>query len=72
MRSNNRAIETEEPGRLIVIDDEVETITPVCEFLSHCGYVVSFFTSGRDALKAVKEQPFDLLLTDLIMPEMEE
>ena len=71
MRSNNRAIETEGPGRLIIIDDEVETITPVCEFLSHCGYVVSSFTSGRDALKVMRERPFDLLLTDLIMPEMD-
>jgi PAS domain S-box-containing protein len=71
MRSNNRAIETEGPGRLIVIDDEVETITPVCEFLSHCGYSVSSFTSGRDALNVIRERPFDLLLTDLIMPEMD-
>ncbi len=71
MRSDNRAMETEGPGRLIVIDDEVETITPVCEFLSHCGYAVSSFTSGRDALKAMRERPFDLLLTDLIMPEMD-
>ena len=71
MRSYNRAIEREGPGSLIVIDDEVETITPVCEFLSHCGYVVSSFTSGRDALKVMRERPFDLLLTDLIMPEMD-
>lgn len=71
MRSYNRATEREGPGNLIVIDDEVETITPVCEFLSHCGYVVSSFTSGRDALKVMRERSFDLLLTDLIMPEMD-
>jgi len=71
MRSHKRAIESEGPGSLIVIDDEMETITPVCEFLSCCGYAVSSFTSGRDALKVMREQPFDLLLTDLIMPEMD-
>jgi two-component system sensor histidine kinase UhpB len=71
MRSNNRAVEREGPGSLIVIDDEVETITPVCEFLSHCGYAVTSFTAGKDALKAMRERPFDLLLTDLIMPEMD-
>ncbi len=58
-------------GRLIVVDDEVETMRPVCEFLSHCGYVVSAFTSGKDALEEMSERIPDLLLTDLIMPEMD-
>ncbi len=58
-------------GRLLVVDDEVEILTPLCDLLSEWGYEVTEFTRGKDALKALKEQEFDLLLTDLMMPEID-
>lgn len=58
-------------GRLIVVDDEVETLTPMCDLLSEWGYEVAGYTSPKDALKELKEKDFDLLLTDLVMPEMD-
>ena len=58
-------------GRLLIVDDEVESITPVCDFLSQCGYMVAGYTSGAEALGAMKKRTFDLLLTDLVMPEMD-
>jgi PAS domain S-box-containing protein len=60
-----------ESGRLLVVDDEVEILTPLCDLLSEWGYEVTEFTRGKDALKALKEQKFDLLLADLVMPEMD-
>lgn len=61
----------EKTGRLLVVDDEIETLTPLCEFLSEWGYEVNRFTSGKEALDAMKKQAFDVLLADLVMPEMD-
>jgi putative nucleotidyltransferase with HDIG domain/PAS domain S-box-containing protein len=58
-------------GHLLVVDDEVELLTPLCNLLSEWGYEVSAYTSGKGALEALKEQYFDLLLADLKMPEMD-
>src|SRR4030042_3187617 len=57
--------------RLLVVDDEVEILTPLCDLLSEWGYEVTGFTKGKDAQEALKEQEFDLLLTDLMMPEID-
>ena len=57
-------------GRLLIVDDDIESLTPLCELLSENGYLVAGYTSGKDALETLKKQDFDLLLTDLIMPEM--
>src|SRR4030042_1951936 len=58
-------------GRLLIVDDEIETLTPLCDLLSEWGYEVAGYTSPKDALKELKEKDFDLLLTDLVMPEMD-
>jgi two-component system sensor histidine kinase UhpB len=60
-----------ESGRILVVDDETEVITVLCNFLSELGYEAVGYTSGKDALDAFKEKDFDLLMADLIMPEMD-
>jgi len=58
-------------GHLLVVDDEAQVLNPLCEFLSEFGYDAEGFTSATEGLKALKNQTFDLLLTDVIMPEMD-
>ena len=58
-------------GRLLVVDDQVDVLNPLCEILSKFGYDATGVTSASEALKELKNQSFDLLLTDLIMPEMD-
>ena len=58
-------------GRLMIVDDERESLAPVCELLEKCGYMVNGYTSCGDALAALKEECYDLLLADLVMPEMD-
>ncbi len=58
-------------ARLIVVDDEGELIRALQEALSDQGYEISGFTRGAEALSALKEADFDVLLTDLKMPEMD-
>ena len=58
-------------GRVMVVDDEAELMTALCEALAGQGYETMGFTTGADALKVLVEQDYDLLLTDLMMPEMD-
>jgi PAS domain S-box-containing protein/putative nucleotidyltransferase with HDIG domain len=58
-------------GRIMIVDDEVELMTALCEALAGQGYETTGFTTGADALKVLVEQDYDLLLTDLMMPEMD-
>jgi DNA-binding NtrC family response regulator len=58
-------------GRLLIVDDEVELMSALKETLGSQDYDVVGVTSGKDALKALVDQPCDLLLTDLMMPEMD-
>jgi PAS domain S-box-containing protein len=56
--------------RILVVDDEVDLLASLCEALDRNGYQATGFTSGADALKTLQEQDFDLLVLDLMMPQM--
>ncbi|MFH1934050.1 MAG: PAS domain S-box protein [Pseudomonadota bacterium] len=58
-------------GRIMIVDDEAELMTALCEALAAQGYETNGFTNGADALNVLAEQDYDLLLTDLMMPEMD-
>lgn len=58
------------PAKILVVDDEIS----MCDFmeimLSKEGYEVQSTDSPRHALELLRENDFDLVLTDLNMPEM--
>ena len=58
-------------GHLLIVDDELELTTALCEMLNKHGYQAVGFTSGQAALKSLRENEFDILLTDMMMPEMD-
>jgi two-component system, sensor histidine kinase and response regulator len=58
-------------ARLMVVDDEVSHMRALCDTLGFEGYQVSGFDSPTQALHALSEGECDLLLTDLMMPEMD-
>ncbi|HZT09076.1 MAG TPA: response regulator [Chloroflexota bacterium] len=58
-------------GRVLVVDDETELMSTLCEMLSAQNYEAVGYTSPKEALDALTEQDFDLLLSDLSMPEMD-
>jgi PAS domain S-box-containing protein len=58
-------------GRLLVVDDEKHLMDVLCEMLTEHGFETAGFTSSRKALEELKEHDFDLLLSDLMMPEMD-
>ena len=58
-------------ARLLIVDDEALQMKALSDTLSVEGYATMGFTSALRALDALREQEFDLLLTDLQMPEMD-
>ncbi|MDP2753517.1 MAG: response regulator, partial [Nitrospirota bacterium] len=58
-------------GRLLVVDDEIDTLSPLCDLFTEWGYGVKGFASGKEALEVIKEEDFDVLFADLVMPEMD-
>jgi PAS domain S-box-containing protein len=57
-------------GRVLIIDDESDLVSVLCEILTNMGYVTIGFVSGKEALNTIKEDNFDIILTDIMMPEM--
>ena len=58
-------------GRILVVDDEVELTKALCETLTAQNFAVTGVNSGKDALKAIESDRFDVLLSDLMMPGMD-
>ena len=56
---------------LLIVDDETAQMKALCDTLRDRGYRTTGFASARAALEALQTQKFDLLLTDLMMPEMD-
>jgi signal transduction histidine kinase/CheY-like chemotaxis protein len=57
--------------RLLVVDDEEPHMQALCDTLQQEGYVTRGFTSGHEATAALRGESFDLLLTDLMMPQID-
>ncbi|MDE6231347.1 MAG: PglZ domain-containing protein [Muribaculaceae bacterium] len=54
--------------KILWADDEIDLLKPHILFLKAKGYDVTTVSNGRDALDALSEQPFSLVLLDENMP----
>jgi DNA-binding response OmpR family regulator len=59
------------PGRILIIDDEPSLVRALARLLSRDGYLVATAANGRHALAALQGQPYDVILCDLRMPELD-
>jgi two-component system sensor histidine kinase/response regulator len=59
------------PPRLLVVGDEESQMRDLCAQLVREGYVTRGFSSAQQALAELRPGEVDLLLTDLMMPEMD-
>lgn len=57
--------------QLLIVDDEAPHLKALCDTLTTQNYAVTGFTSAGEALAAMKTRSFDLVLTDLMMPELD-
>lgn len=69
-QTDNEAIDAK-PDEILVVDDEDRNLQLLGSSLSRAGYQVVFASSGREALDAVKAEPPDIILLDVMMPGMD-
>ena len=60
-----------EQRRIMVVDDQQEILDLTATVLAGAGYEVATVSSGAEALRQLSEEPFDLVLLDINMPEMD-
>lgn len=56
---------------ILVIDDDISIRTMLREYLTEKGYTVATATNGREGLFVARESNPDLVLLDIMMPEMD-
>ncbi len=67
--------ETLEPAersslKVLLVDDEPGTREVISAFLRSDGHLVTTANNGREGLREFRAQPFDVIVTDRAMPEM--
>lgn len=55
--------------RIAIVDDEVTVCRRLSHSLSKEGFEVEAFTSGKSFLERMQEQPFDIVFSDLRLPD---
>jgi adenylate cyclase len=59
------------PVRILVVDDTADNAKLLADLLERQGYQVRSSSSGPEALGALSRDPYDLVLLDVVMPEMD-
>ena len=58
-------------ARILIIDDEEALLATLRQLLIASGHVVVTATDGLKAAQLFRAEPFDLILTDIVMPNRE-
>jgi DNA-binding response OmpR family regulator len=57
--------------QIMVVDDDADTVTILARHLQREGFVAIEAISGAECIRLVREMPIDVILLDLMMPEMD-
>jgi len=68
--SKDPVIHPTRPARILIVDDEEMFAKVFAEMLTECGHVVITARSGPQALEQFRQESFDVVFTDLAMPDM--
>lgn len=58
-------------AKILVVDDDDQVRLMMRQVLERDGYTVATAADGKEAIKLFKIEAFDLVITDIIMPEKE-
>ena len=59
------------PAKILLAEDDHDMRRFLVKALQHAGFSVVSFDNGLDAYDQLRVEPFELLLTDIVMPEMD-
>jgi len=62
---------TDDQGHILVVDDHKPNRIKISFAVKKLGHTAEMAEDGRQALAMLREQPFDLVLLDIIMPELD-
>jgi len=57
--------------KILVVDDDPAVRDVVRSMLESAGYAVDLASNGKEALNLLREHPYRVIITDLVMPEQE-
>lgn len=57
--------------KILLAEDDNDMRRFLVKALNNAGYEVVSFDNGLSAYQRLREEPFELLLTDIVMPEMD-
>ncbi len=57
--------------RILVIDDDIQVRQMLKQTLQRAGYEVVDAADGNEGIKLYRDEPTDLVITDIIMPDKE-
>jgi two-component system sensor histidine kinase/response regulator len=58
-------------NRVLIVDDNPKNIQLLANILSDNEYHIEYALNGKDAVAWVKEEEFDIILLDIMMPELD-
>jgi signal transduction histidine kinase/CheY-like chemotaxis protein len=67
----DRDLARRHPLRILVAEDELVSQHVTIALLAHLGYRADVALSGREVLEALASQPYDVILMDVQMPEID-
>jgi adenylate cyclase len=71
-RSEAESMSVDVPaGRVLVVDDDPLNRMLLTRSLEQAGHRVGSAASGQEALEILREKPFDVVLLDIVMPELD-
>ncbi len=59
------------PQRILVVDDDADVRDMICRTLEASGYEAIPAAGGRQAVQRLEQDAPDLVITDVVMPEMD-
>ncbi len=57
--------------RILVVDDDIKLNQAICTYLNDCGFEAKGTTDARAAYDALYSSLFDLIISDIMMPEID-
>jgi two-component system, cell cycle response regulator CpdR len=57
--------------KILLAEDDIDMRRFLVKALQNAGYEVMSYDNGMAAYQRLREEPFELLLTDIVMPEMD-